>query len=229
MVSHFENYINIIRNTFSTWNDLKWAISMVGNDTANENIRVFLRWETQQFLGKILFTKGLFLFFVFCILFNLLISIFLFCSRLHINCNILRLRVCLNCFLKTKFFCFYELFVGARTDGRYLLILIWLCFSITKYFKIKEGQTWEHAKIIRLLKESLWSCCCKIRHWVQNDLSRCRDATSRYHLQAKLNATFSVIFRSVVTNTLLHWKFIVAKKTLTKIKYRTQRIFFYSL
>lgn len=38
---------------------------MVGNDTANKNIRVFHRWETQQFLGKILFTKGLFLFFVF--------------------------------------------------------------------------------------------------------------------------------------------------------------------
>ena len=35
---------------------------MVGNDTANKNIRVFHRWETQQFLGKILFTKGLFLF-----------------------------------------------------------------------------------------------------------------------------------------------------------------------
>lgn len=121
MVSHFENYINIIRNTFSTWNDLKWAILitlkmlMVGNDTANENIRVFHRWETQQFLGKILFTKGLFLFFVFCILFNLLISIFLFCSCLHINCNILRLRVCLNCFLKTKFFCFVRV-VRRSTD-----------------------------------------------------------------------------------------------------------------
>ena len=109
MVSHFENYIKIIKNTFSTWNDLEWAILitlkmlMVGNDTANENIRVFHRWETQQFLGKILYTKGLFLFFVFCILFNLLISIFLFCSRLHIYLAFTRL---LKLFFKNEIFLF---------------------------------------------------------------------------------------------------------------------------